>query len=95
MIALSNGNISLNNLSLFDNKNKSKKTIESEASNSTGKVRKRKSTKSPTNKSRKKKSDNTFGFNINDIDTGMKLMDLSEDDLERGMEIITRTKKYM
>ena len=25
----------------------------------------------------------------------MKLMDLSEDDLERGMEIITRTKKYM
>ena len=95
MIALSNGNISLNNLSLFDNKNKSKKTIESEASNSTGKVRKRKSTKSSTNKPRKKKSDNTFGFNINDIDTGMKLMDLSEDDLERGMEIITRTKKYM
>ena len=95
MIALSNGNISLNNLSLFDNKNKSKKTIESEASNSTGKVRKRKSTKSLTNKPRKKKSDNTFGFNINDIDTGMKLMDLSEDDLERGMEIITRTKKYM
>ena len=95
MIALSNGNISLNNLSLFDNKNKSKKTIESEASNSMGKVRKRKSTKSPTNKPRKKKSDNTFGFNINDIDTGMKLMDLSEDDLERGMEIITRTKKYM
>ena len=95
MIALSNGNMSLNNLSLFDNKNKSKKTIESEASNSTGKVRKRKSTKSSTNKPRKKKSDNTFGFNINDIDTGMKLMDLSEDDLERGMEIITRTKKYM
>ena len=95
MIALSNGNISLNNLSLFDNKNKSKKTIESEASNSMGKVRKRKSTKSSTNKPRKKKSDNTFGFNINDIDTGMKLMDLSEDDLERGMEIITRTKKYM
>ena len=95
MIALSNGNISLNNLSLFDNKNKSKKTIESEASNSMGKVRKRKSTKSLTNKPRKKKSDNTFGFNINDIDTGMKLMDLSEDDLERGMEIITRTKKYM
>ena len=95
MIALSNGNISLNNLSLFDNKNKSKKTTESESRNSADKVRKRKGTKSSSNKSRKKKSDNTFGFNMNDINTGMKLMDLSEDDLERGMEIITRTKKYM
>ena len=95
MIALSNGNISLNNLPLFDNKNKSKKNTESEASNSTGKVRKRKTSKSSSNKARKKKVDNTFGFNMNDISTGMKLMDLSEDDLERGMEIITRTKKYM
>ena len=95
MIALSNGNISLNNLSLFDNKNKSKKTTESESRNSADKVRKRKGTKSVSNKSRKKKSNNTFGFNMNDINTGMKLMDLSEDDLERGMEIITRTKKYM
>ena len=95
MIALSNGNISLNNLSLFDNKNKSKKTTESESRNSADKVRKRKGTKSSSNKSRKKKSNNTFGFNMNDINTGMKLMDLSEDDLERGMEIITRTKKYM
>ena len=46
MIALSNGNISLNNLSLFDNKNKSKKNTESESRNSTDKVRKRKGTKS-------------------------------------------------
>ena len=95
MIALSNGNISLNNLPLFDNKNKSKKTTESESRNSADKVRKRKGTRSVSNKSRKKKSNNTFGFNMNDINTGMKLMDLSEDDLERGMEIITRTKKYM
>lgn len=32
---------------------------------------------------------------MNDINRGMKMMDLSDEDLERGMEIITRTKKYM
>jgi len=95
MIALSNGNISLGNLSLFDNKNKSKKIAESGASNSTGKVRKRKSTKSIEGKNKSIKSDNILGFNVNDINKGMKLMDLSDEDLERGMEIITRTKKYM
>ena len=36
-----------------------------------------------------------FKFNMNDINRGMKMMDLSDEDLERGMEIITRTKKYM
>ncbi len=36
-----------------------------------------------------------LGFNMNDINKGMKLMDLSDEELERGMEIITRTKKYM
>ena len=36
-----------------------------------------------------------IGFNINDINKGMKLMELSDDDLERGMEVISRTKKYM
>lgn len=29
---------------------------------------------------------------MNDINRGMKMMDLSDEDLERGMEIITRTK---
>ena len=38
---------------------------------------------------------NLLKFNMNDINRGMKMMDLSDDDLERGMEIITRTKKYM
>ena len=32
---------------------------------------------------------------LDDIKAGIKLMDLSEEDLDRGMEIITRTKKYM
>ncbi|MGL4914543.1 MAG: hypothetical protein ACRC3Y_19150, partial [Romboutsia sp.] len=40
-------------------------------------------------------SDDIFSFDINDISKGLKLMELSDDDLERGMEIITRTKKYM
>ena len=32
---------------------------------------------------------------MTDVNKGIKLLDLSEDDLDRGMEIITRTKKYM
>ncbi|MCR8746470.1 hypothetical protein [Romboutsia lituseburensis] len=106
MIALSNGNISLADLPLFDNKNKSKakkvspkpkrnlqqkktkpKIESSEKSNVNRKVKKKRETT--------KRSDNMFGFNMNDINKGMKLMELSDEDLERGMEIITRTKKYM
>lgn len=34
-------------------------------------------------------------FNISDLDKGMKMLELSDDDLDRGLEIITRTKKYM
>lgn len=34
-------------------------------------------------------------FNIHDINRGMKMLELSDDDLDRGLEIITRTKKYM
>ncbi len=34
-------------------------------------------------------------FNIHDINRGIKMLDLSDDDLDRGLEIITRTKKYM
>ena len=32
---------------------------------------------------------------MGDVNKGINLMELSEDDLDRGMEIITRTKKYM
>lgn len=39
--------------------------------------------------------DPVSSFNINDLDKGMKMLELSDDDLDRGLEIITRTKKYM
>lgn len=104
IIALSNGNISL-----FDNKNKSKtkKSIEGSSNknlrrgertlkektenlNTDKKVKKVKRKKSSTDT-----SNNLLRFDMSDINKGLKLMDLSDDDLERGMEIITRTKKYM
>lgn len=94
MIALSNGNISLGNLPLFDNKNKSK------GSNSDNKHSRENNIRHRNRKRVKKKvsddnSSNLFKFNMDDINRGMKMMDLSDEDLERGMEIITRTKKYM
>lgn len=105
MIALSNGNISLSDLPLFDNKNKSKakKVSPKPKRNSQQKKGKPKidTNEKPTVKKKVKKkretkrSDNMLGFNMNDINKGMKLMELSDEDLERGMEIITRTKKYM
>ena len=39
--------------------------------------------------------DNAIKYNVDDLKTGIKLMDLNEEDLDKGMEIITRTKKYM
>ncbi|WP_243446338.1 hypothetical protein [Romboutsia weinsteinii] len=106
IIALSNGDISL-----FDTKNKSKKTIEGNLNSNPEKKKRSKKTQKSQNTSentrsvkkvkkvRKKRSsersNDIFNFNINDISQGMKLMELSDDDLERGMEIITRTKKYM
>lgn len=105
MIALSNGNISLSDLPLFDNKNKSKakKVSPKPKRNSQQKKPKPKidtnekpKVKKKVKKKREtKRSDNMLGFNMNDINKGMKLMELSDEDLERGMEIITRTKKYM
>lgn len=103
MIALSNGNISLGDLSLFDNKNKSKKVRTDKTGNSSTKKQKTKkgdftkikTSKKIKNKKDAKRSENMFGFNMDDINKGIKLMDLSDEDLERGMEIITRTKKYM
>lgn len=40
-------------------------------------------------------SEEDLKFNLNDINKGIKMLELSDDDLDRGMEIITRTKKYM
>ncbi|HGM3505781.1 TPA: hypothetical protein ACKOR7_000335 [Clostridioides difficile] len=78
VIALSNGNISI-----FDDKNKSK-----------GNNRVRKSKKNANDKLSQSAHSN-LRFDANDIKRGLRLMDLSEEDLEMGMEIITRTKKYM
>lgn len=91
---MSNGNISLGNLPLFDNKNNSNgKNSDNRRS------RERKTRDNQRRKVKKKISTNNasdlFKFNMNDINRGMKMMDLSDEDLERGMEIITRTKKYM
>ena len=91
---MSNGNISLGNLPLFDNKKNSKgENIENKRS------REQKTRDNIRKKVKKKISNNNgsdlFKFNMNDINRGMKMMDLSDEDLERGMEIITRTKKYM
>lgn len=92
MLALSNGNVSL-----LDSKNKS---INQTKSRKTKKIKKD-NTKNRSERVRKKKSleaDSTndiFKFNMNDINKGLKLMELSDEDLDRGMEIITRTKKYM
>lgn len=96
MIALSNGNISL-----FDNNKNKPKEINADGVRGPS-IKKKKvkevkpKTPKKTNPKRERKSSNSMlGFNMNDINKGMKLMDLSDEDLERGMEIITRTKKYM
>ncbi|MCC0649897.1 hypothetical protein [Clostridioides sp. ZZV15-6598] len=78
VIALSNGNISI-----FDDKDKSKKN---------NRVKKNKKN---SNEKLSKAIHETLRFDANDIKRGLRLMDLSEEDLEMGMEIITRTKKYM
>lgn len=87
MIALSNGNISL-----FDNKNKSKLSNEENKRTKEKKVRGKSAKKANTFTNHE---NDLFKFNINDINRGIKIMDLSDEDLDRGMEIITRTKKYM
>ena len=93
MVALSNGNISFGDLDLFNNKGKSKESNKN-------KLNKERTVKDKKSKTRNKNFINSdisdlFKFNMDDLNRGIKMMDLSEEDLERGMEIITRTKKYM
>ena len=101
-MVLSNGSIPL-----LDNKNKSSRpaessergeTVETSSKSSQGnrsgqKVRKIKKVKKKTKS--KVSSKGILNFDMTDVNKGIKLLDLSEDDLDRGMEIITRTKKYM
>lgn len=102
MMVLSNGSIPL-----LDNKNKSSRpaessergeTVETSSKSSQGnrsgqKVGKIKKVKKKTKS--KVSSKGILNFDMTDVNKGIKLLDLSEDDLDRGMEIITRTKKYM
>lgn len=109
IIALSNGNISLFDNKTKTN-NKTAKSIEDLEKNSLDRERKHlgeRSSRAKNVKNGKKvkkvrrknndseSSDDLFRFDVNDINKGLKLMELSDEDLERGMEIITRTKKYM
>ena len=113
IIALSNGNISLDD-NIKDN------TIESDSTNIYGKSRGIKSNNKIKLKGRPRPKKNNsivneyeaelenddidnieellgddISFNLNDINKGLKMLELSDEDLDRGMEIITRTKKYM
>ena len=71
------------------------KNQKSDLSNSKGKkirkIKKIKKNSKPKSQSKK----NTLNYNMEDVKKGINLMDLSEEDFDRGMEIIARTKKYM
>lgn len=110
MVLLSNGNVSLFDDKNKSNKavKESTKMEDTEASTKEGqnkrsspKVRKIKKIKKKTrskDSNKERRNDplkNILKFDITDVNKGINLMDLSEEDLDRGMEIITRTKKYM
>ena len=108
MMVLSNGNISLFDNKNKSNKSAQESTtvevVEPSSKSmqnkrSSPRVKKIKKIKKKS-KSREKKSNsdtvkNILKFDMGDVNKGINLMDLSEEDLDRGMEIITRTKKYM
>ena len=110
MILLSNGNVSLfdnkNKVSKPAEELTKMEVIEpspkrGQNQKSDVKVRKikkiKKKTRSRDNVRDKKNAPikNIFKFDMMDINKGINLIDLSEEDLDRGMEIITKTKKYM
>ena len=110
MMVLSNGNVSLFDNKNKSNKPAEESTkmevIEqspkgSQNQRSGPKIRKIKKIKKKTRSkdtTREKKNDpikNILKFDMTDVNKGINLMDLSEEDLDRGMEIITKTKKYM
>ena len=77
-----------------NNKNNQSRKLSSSLNSNTKKIKKIKKIRK-NSKHKNRKLDNPIQYNVDDIKAGIKLMDLSEEDLERGMEIITRTKKYM
>ena len=58
------------------------------------KIKKKTSSKSEARKDTNSSRD-SLTFDMSDVNKGIKMLDLSEEDLDRGMDIITRTKKYM
>ena len=77
-----------------ENKNNQRIKLSSSLNSNTKKIKKIKKIRK-NSKHKNRKLDNPIQYNVDDIKAGIKLMDLSEEDLDRGMEIITRTKKYM
>ena len=77
-----------------NNKNNQSRKLSSSLNSNTKKIKKIKTIRK-NSKHKNRKLDNPIQYNVDDIKAGIKLMDLSEEDLDRGMEIITRTKKYM
>ena len=77
-----------------ENKNNQSRKLSSSLNSNTKKIKKIKKIRK-NSKHKNRKLDNPIQYNVNDIKAVIKLMDLSEEDLDRGMEIITRTKKYM
>jgi hypothetical protein len=77
-----------------ENKNNQSRKLSSSLNSNTKKIKKIKKIRK-NSKHKNRKLDNPIQYNVDDIKAGIKLMDLSEEDLDRGMEIITRTKKYM
>ena len=102
LLALSNGNTSLfgnkdknvSNDSLKIDKKDNKKLVPKVKQNSHNN-KNQKSSSSSSSRHKSNDTDNAIKYNTDDLRAGIKLMDLSEEDLDRGMEIITRTKKYM
>ena len=107
MMLLSNGNVSLfDNKNKSDKSSESSTEVaavepstksSTQGKRSSPKVRKIKKIKKKTKvkDNSKKMTNKTLNFDMSDVNKGIKLLDLSEEDLDRGMEIITRTKKYM
>lgn len=77
-----------------NNKNNQSRKLSSSLNSNTKKIKKIKKIRK-NSKHKNRKLYNPIQYNVDDIKAGIKLMDLSEEDLDRGMEIITRTKKYM
>ena len=77
-----------------NNKNNQSRKLSSSLNSNSKKIKKIKKIRK-NSKHKNRKLDNPIQYNVDDIKAGIKLMDLSEEDLDRGMEIITRTKKYM